>query len=158
MQLNLNRWQKRRYYQCAPSRWKRITASFFLFFTVMLLQLNPRASLLQNLMAIYKLTAAKFRHFPNSHRGSRARQCRATHTPRTPLYWRSHSAIFVWYPPQNRLGKLSNLKQFVFEITFTNYLTKIFFINGKNNNGITTNNYHHSELREDFYMQRGSDW
>lgn len=61
---------------------------------------------------------------------SRAKQCRETHAPRTPvLCTDGHIQLFfVWYPPQNRLRKLSNLKQFVFEITFTNYLTKIFFL------------------------------
>lgn len=61
---------------------------FFLFFRVILLQLNPQAALLPNFNAIYKLTAAKFPYFPNSHRASRARQwqsdARATHT--SPLH------------------------------------------------------------------------
>lgn len=51
----------------------------FLFFSV-ILQLNPLV--LPNLKANYKLIAAKFPYFPNSHWVSRARQCRAAHAPR----------------------------------------------------------------------------
>lgn len=102
---------------------------FYFSVSCILVQLNPQAALLPNPNSIYKLTGEipLLSKFP-SHERSKA-ECRATHAPRTSvLCTDGHiQQFFVWYPPQNRLRKLSNLKQFVFEITFTNYLTKIFF-------------------------------
>lgn len=120
-QFNLNRWQRK---AVIPVRFVPVNADhsfIFLFFSV-ILQLNPRV--LPNLKANYKLIAAKFPYFPNSHWVSRARQCRATHAPR---HAHQSSALTVTFsifcviPPQKSAQKIVQFKA----ICIWNYIHKL---------------------------------
>lgn len=133
--LHLNRWQRK---AVIPVRSFPVNADHSFIFFLYFFQCHSLAdkpsgrapSKSQRDLEIGRGEIPLLSKFPSE---SRAKQCRETHAPRTPvLCTDGHIQLFfVCYPPQNRLRKLSNLKQFVFEITFTNYLTKIFFINGK---------------------------
>lgn len=151
----LNRWQRKEVIPVLSFPEKAELHSFIFIFQCHSFAVEPSGSASSKSQCDLQIKRGEIpllSKFPSDEQSKGSAERRARHAHQSSVLTVTFSNFCVISPPKSA-QKIVQFKA----ICIWNYIHKLphkdfFFINGKNNNGITTNNYHHSELREDFYM------